>query len=60
MVTQSALGQGVESASLHVRLEPAIPCFGVKGSKPLPECGKLLGREPLNFSLNLLYLGHTL
>ena len=60
MVTESTLGKAVELPRPHVRLELTIPRLCVEDGKPLPKCGKLLGRKTLNFSLNTLQLGHTL
>ena len=56
MVTQGAVGQGIELTRPHVRLELTIPRLSVKSGKPLPELRELLGREILHFPLDLLHL----
>mgnify|MGYP003463101636 CR=1 FL=1 len=55
---QRLISEPVKLAGANIRLELTIPRFGVKRSEPLPQLRHFLGRQVLDFALDLLNLAH--
>jgi hypothetical protein len=52
------IGESVKLAGANIGLELTIPRFGVKRGEPLPQLRHCLGRQALDFALDLLNLAH--
>lgn len=55
-----AFTQSIELSSLYVRLELAIPNFGIEQSEPPAKGRKLVRRKALNLALEVIDFAHDL
>ncbi len=60
MVRESLVGQPIQLAGRRICFELAVPRSRIKGRKPFPKGGELLGREAPDVAFELLDPGHEL
>jgi hypothetical protein len=58
MVRESLVGQSIQLTGRRIFFELVVPRSRIKGRKPLPKRGELLGSEVTDVVLELLDLGH--